>query len=90
MGVAPIHDDAFPADTVRIVMVWRAVAASRAPGEQGMLRDSAMFSVITAGWPAVKSALVTLVRRAGQRPEVDVTRNRPASAGTRACRHWGV
>jgi RimJ/RimL family protein N-acetyltransferase len=34
---------------------------SRAPGEEGMLRDSAMFSVVAAEWPAVKSALATRI-----------------------------
>jgi RimJ/RimL family protein N-acetyltransferase len=39
--------------------VLRSWSPSRAPGEVGMLRDSAMFSVVAAEWPAVKSALVT-------------------------------
>ena len=39
--------------------VLRSWSPSRAPGEAGMLRDSAMFSVVAAEWPAVKSALVT-------------------------------
>lgn len=37
--------------------VLRSWSPSWAPGEAGMLRDSAMFSVIAAEWPAVKSAL---------------------------------
>jgi N-acetyltransferase len=37
--------------------VLRSWSPSRAPGEEGMLRDSAMFSVVAAEWPAVKSAL---------------------------------
>jgi N-acetyltransferase len=37
--------------------VLRSWSPSRAPGEAGMLRDSAMFSVVAAEWPAVKSAL---------------------------------
>jgi RimJ/RimL family protein N-acetyltransferase len=37
--------------------VLRNWSPSRAPGEAGMLRDSAMFSVVAAEWPAVKSAL---------------------------------
>jgi len=36
---------------------------SWAPGEEGGLRDSAMFSVIAAEWPAVKSALETRIQR---------------------------
>lgn len=38
--------------------VLRNWSPSRAPGEEGTMRDSAIFSVITAEWPAVKSALV--------------------------------
>ncbi|HUR03768.1 MAG TPA: GNAT family protein [Nonomuraea sp.] len=37
--------------------VLRSWSPSWAPGEAGMLRDSAMFSVVAAEWPAVKSAL---------------------------------
>lgn len=37
--------------------VLRSWSPSRVPGEEGMLRDSAMFSVIAAEWPDVKSAL---------------------------------
>jgi N-acetyltransferase len=37
--------------------VLRSWSPSRALGEEGMLRDSAMFSVVAAEWPAVKSAL---------------------------------
>lgn len=37
--------------------VLRNWSPSWAPGEEGMLRDSAMFSVIAAEWPTVKSAL---------------------------------
>jgi len=40
----------------------RSWSPSWAPGEEGRLRDSAMFSVIAAEWPAVKSALETGVR----------------------------
>jgi RimJ/RimL family protein N-acetyltransferase len=39
--------------------VLRSWSPSWAPGEEGMLRDSAMFSVVAAEWPAVKSALAT-------------------------------
>jgi N-acetyltransferase len=44
--------------------VLRNWSPSRAPGEAGMLRDSAMFSVVTAEWPAVKAALSTRLARA--------------------------
>ncbi|MEU7860113.1 GNAT family protein [Nonomuraea sp. NPDC049141] len=39
--------------------VLRSWSPSWAPGEAGKLRDSAMFSVVAAEWPAVKSALHT-------------------------------
>lgn len=56
----------------RMEGVLRNWSASWAPGEEGMLRDSAMFSVIAAEWPAVKSALVARVARksaAASRPD---------------------
>jgi N-acetyltransferase len=37
--------------------ILRNWSPSWAPGEEGMLRDSAMFSVTAAEWPGVKSAL---------------------------------
>lgn len=37
--------------------VLRSWSTSRAPGEVGRLRDSAMFSVIAEEWPLVKSTL---------------------------------
>ncbi len=37
--------------------VLRQWSPSHAPGEQGLLRDSAMFSVIACDWAAVKAAL---------------------------------
>lgn len=37
--------------------VLRQWSPSHAPGEQGLLRDSAMFSVIACDWPAVRAAL---------------------------------
>jgi N-acetyltransferase len=43
--------------------VLRNWSASWAPGEEGLLRDSAMFSVIAAEWPAVKPALAARVAR---------------------------
>jgi RimJ/RimL family protein N-acetyltransferase len=42
--------------------VLRSWSPSWAPGEEGRLRDSAIFSVIAAEWPAVKSALETRIR----------------------------
>ena len=37
--------------------VLRQWSQSHAPGEKGLLRDSAMFSVLQSEWPAVKQAL---------------------------------
>lgn len=37
--------------------VLRQWSPSRAPGEEGLLRDSAMFSIIAAEWPAVAARL---------------------------------
>jgi N-acetyltransferase len=37
--------------------VLRQWSPSRTPGEEGLLRDSAMFSVVAAEWPAVKAGL---------------------------------
>ncbi|MEU4718763.1 GNAT family protein [Nonomuraea dietziae] len=37
--------------------VLRSWSPSWAPGEEGLLRDSAMFSVIAPEWPAAKAAL---------------------------------
>jgi RimJ/RimL family protein N-acetyltransferase len=37
--------------------VLRQWSPSHAPGEQGLLRDSAMFSVMADDWPAVQAAL---------------------------------
>jgi N-acetyltransferase len=45
--------------------VLRSWSPSRAPGEEGMLRDSAMFSVVAAEWPAAKSALATRLTSRG-------------------------
>ncbi|MGH7841043.1 MAG: GNAT family N-acetyltransferase [Candidatus Binataceae bacterium] len=44
--------------------VLRNWSPSRAPGEEGMLRDSAMFSVIAAEWPTVKSVLAARLAKA--------------------------
>ena len=38
--------------------VLRSWSVSRAPGEEGRLRDSAMYSVLAAEWPAVEAGLV--------------------------------
>lgn len=37
--------------------VLRSWSPSRAPGEDGLLRDSAMFSIIAADWPDTKAKL---------------------------------
>jgi RimJ/RimL family protein N-acetyltransferase len=45
--------------------VLRQWSRSHAPGEEGLLRDSAMFSVIAPEWPATKATLRRLLARAG-------------------------
>jgi N-acetyltransferase len=37
--------------------VLRSWSQSHAPGEEGLLRDSAMFSVIASEWPGVRDGL---------------------------------
>jgi RimJ/RimL family protein N-acetyltransferase len=37
--------------------ILRSWSRSHAPGEEGLLRDSAMFSVVASEWPAVKASL---------------------------------
>jgi N-acetyltransferase len=44
--------------------VLRSWSPSWVPGEEGRLRDSALFSVIEAEWPTVKSSLAARVARA--------------------------
>ena len=44
--------------------VLRNWSASHAPGEEGHLRDSAMFSVVAAEWPTVKASLQHRLERA--------------------------
>jgi RimJ/RimL family protein N-acetyltransferase len=51
--------------------VLRGWSPSHAPGEEGRLRDSAMFSVIAAEWPDVKTHLAARVAR-----------SRPAALGS--------
>ena len=47
----------------RLEGVLRNWSPSRAPGEEGNLRDSAIFSVTAAEWPTVKSSLAKRVAR---------------------------
>jgi RimJ/RimL family protein N-acetyltransferase len=51
--------------------VLRNWSPSNAPGEEGRLRDSAMFSVTAAEWPAVKAALSARVANGGTVPSAD-------------------
>jgi N-acetyltransferase len=44
--------------------VLRHWSRSHAPGEEGLLRDSAMFSVIASEWPATKATLGRRLARA--------------------------
>ena len=48
--------------------VLRSWSRSHAPGEQGQLRDSAMFSVVAGEWPQVGAALAERVRRHASEP----------------------
>ncbi len=43
--------------------VLRSWSPSRVPGEEGLLRDSAMFSVIAAEWPEVRDLLLSRLGR---------------------------
>lgn len=43
----------------------RSWSRSHAPGEEGLLRDSAMFSVIDSEWPSVKAHLLGRLEREG-------------------------
>jgi RimJ/RimL family protein N-acetyltransferase len=45
--------------------VLRQWSASHVAGEEGLLRDSAMFSVIAAEWPEVKQGLLLRLARRG-------------------------
>jgi RimJ/RimL family protein N-acetyltransferase len=56
---------AIEAAGARLEGVLRSWSPSRAPGEEGLLRDSAMFSVVAAEWPAVKAALAARLAGAG-------------------------
>jgi RimJ/RimL family protein N-acetyltransferase len=49
--------------------VLRNWSPSHAPGEEGKMRDSAMFSVTAAEWPDVKAHLAARVARAASRQE---------------------
>lgn len=58
--------------------ILRHWSQSHAPGEQGLLRDSAMYSVIAAEWPATKGALR---RRLAQPAITGTAGNYPPVAG---------
>ncbi len=47
--------------------VLRNWAPSRAPGEDGALRDSAVYAITDAEWPACRTALEARVAAAAQR-----------------------
>jgi RimJ/RimL family protein N-acetyltransferase len=47
--------------------VLRHWSPSRTPGEDGLLRDSAIFSVVASEWPATKAALGRRLARASHR-----------------------
>ena len=43
--------------------VLRSWSRSWAPGEEGLLRDSAMYSIIAPEWPAARAHLESLLSR---------------------------
>jgi RimJ/RimL family protein N-acetyltransferase len=45
--------------------VLRSWQPSRVPGEEGLLRDSALFSIVAAEWPAVRDRLTVHLGRSG-------------------------
>jgi N-acetyltransferase len=45
--------------------VLRSWQPSRVPGEDGLLRDSALFSIIASQWPAVRDRLTVHLGRSG-------------------------
>jgi RimJ/RimL family protein N-acetyltransferase len=47
--------------------VLRSWSQSHAPGEEGLLRDSAMFSVIASEWPTTKATLFRRLAQANHR-----------------------
>ncbi|MGH3514595.1 MAG: GNAT family N-acetyltransferase [Pseudonocardiaceae bacterium] len=47
--------------------VLRHWSQSHTPGEEGLLRDSAMFSVIASEWPTTKATLCRRLAQAGRR-----------------------
>jgi N-acetyltransferase len=55
---------AIAATGARFEGVLRSWSPSWVAGEEGRLRDSAMFSVIAPEWPAVRSALAARVEKA--------------------------
>ena len=57
---------AIAATGARFEGVLRSWSPSWVPGEEGRLRDSAMFSVIAGEWPAVRSALAARVEQAAE------------------------
>jgi RimJ/RimL family protein N-acetyltransferase len=46
--------------------VLRHWSQSHAPGEEGLLRDSAMFSVIASEWPTTKATFCRRLAQASQ------------------------
>ena len=56
--------------------VLRCWSPSRAPGESGLLRDSAIFSVIAIDWPATKAGLR---RHLGQRDSAGAPGSQPGA-----------
>ncbi len=53
---------AIAAAGARVEGVLRSAQPSRVPGEAGLLRDTALFSVVTAEWPSVQERLSARLR----------------------------
>jgi RimJ/RimL family protein N-acetyltransferase len=62
--------------------VLRSWSRSHAPGEEGELRDTAMFSVVAAEWPSVKAHLSQRLQRHSESPGVGGGQQQATRSGT--------
>lgn len=62
--------------------VLRSWSRSHAPGEEGKLRDTAMFSVVAGEWPSVKTHLSQRVQRQSASPGIGRGQQPPTKLGT--------
>jgi len=69
--------------------VLRSAQPSRAPGEEGLLRDTALFSVVAGEWPSVRDRLGARLEQPTEIPRLSAelhggqTESRPATAAHR-------